>query len=257
MAERISALDPDWARARKESENAFELGANRGLSQFQTTGKFNPSGDPFIDARVNNLIAQKTAQNLPTTLASMADPYKTQRDQLINDPSAAISQSPFFKFMQERAMNATQGQNRAGGFANSGRGLMALQDTAQKSSANFYFPYLAALGKPGQGADAFWQAYQYLNPRTGGGGGGSTSRLREPRQSLAGMSAATVPGAAAALPSGGGNIWENPYGPGMGPGPMGTVVPLSGYGPSAGAGTGYLRNNDSGASYFFNPEEGY
>ena len=129
---------------------------------------------------------------------------------------------------------------------------MALQEAGQKSAADFYFPYLSGLGRPGEGADAFWQAYKYLNPQFNVGG---TSRLQQPRQSLASMAAgnggATAP-PAFGLPSGGGmpftGMWENPYGPGMGP-----LGSLPGYGPTSGAGTGYWMNNQTGAGGQFTP----
>ena len=216
-----------------------------------SSGRYRPR-TPEINEFAAQQIRQQRLRQFPTDLASMADPYARERDQLIRDPSAAISESPFFKFMQERALNAVQGRNRAGGFAGSGRGLMALQEAGQKSAADFYFPYLSGLGRPGEGADAFWQAYQYLNPQFNVGG---TSRLQQPRQSLASMAAgnggATAP-PAFGLPSGGGmpftGMWENPYGPGMGP-----LGSLPGYGPTSGAGTGYWMNNQTGAGGQFTP----
>ena len=142
-------------------------------------------------------------------------------------------------------MAATQGKNRAGGFQNSGRGLLALQDTAQKSAAGYYFPYMEALGRPGTGANAYFEAYKYLNPQIWGGGSGGGSRMSSPRVSLSSRQASPggatpgTPAAATGLP-----YWENSYGSGMGP-----MGPLPGYGPSAGAGTGYAMS-DYGTTQF-------
>lgn len=214
---------------------------NDNRAQLQREALQNPA---YLEAQE----ARRQATALPQNLASMADPYAKERDQVIRDPSGALNNSPFFKFMQEKYLNATQGKNRAGGFQNSGRGLMALGEAGQKASADYMFPYLNALGRPGAGANAFFEAYKYLNPQFIGGGGRGQ---RAPRQSLASMagSGGGSPGgtlaSATGLPSGG---WENPYGSGMGP-----SGPLAGYGPTAGAGTGYWLNEDTGAGGQFAP----
>lgn len=140
-------------------------------------------------------LARINAQNeerlrLPTQISEMADPYRAERDLLVRNPQAALESSPFFRFMQERAMNATKASNAAGGFSRSGRGLLALQDTAQKSAANFYFPLLQSYGRPETGAQAFLETEKYINP--------SEPRFASPsfRRPLA----SRVPSSPAALP---------------------------------------------------------
>ena len=193
------------------------------------------------------------ARNLPQTLADMvkreSDPYAAQRDQVMNDPAGALNNSPFFKFMQEKYLNNATAKSAAGGFTNSGRGLMALGEAGQKASADYLFPYLQSLGKPQSGANAFFEAYKYMNPHTSGGGG--SSRMSAPRQSLSMVGAPAAP--ASALPTGGATPysgWSNPYGEGMGP-----QGGLAGYGPSAGSGTGAWMNNQTLAGGYFGEEE--
>ena len=192
--------------------------------------------------------AQTERAAFPQNLASMADPYSKERDQVIRDPSGALNNSPFFKFMQEKYTNAATAKNAAGGFRNSGRGLMALGEASQKASADYMFPYLQALGRPQTGANAFWEAYKYLNPQFTGGGGSSrapTRSLAMAQSSPGSAVPAGAPAAATGLPSGG---WENPYGSGMGP-----VGPLAGYGPSSGSGTGSWSSSGGGSGYFGYP----
>ena len=191
--------------------------------------------------RLEQLQREDEARALPGNLASMfkreADPYSAERDQVIRDPSGALNDSPFFKFMQEKYLNNATAKNAAGGLRNSGRGLMALGEAGQKASADYLFPYLQALGRPQSGANAFFEAYKFMNTPQGGGGGGFRQPAA-PRQSLSMVGAPEAP--AAALPSGGAtpySEWTNPYGEGMGP--RGEFLP--GYGPSSGAGTGFVE----------------
>ena len=80
------------------------------------------------------------------TAAFYADPFMNERSQyadqlqtLMSNPGAMES-SPLFKYLTEHAMNATAANNAAGGFRNSGRGLLALQEAAQGSATKAFFP---------------------------------------------------------------------------------------------------------------------
>ena len=216
MAYQIPFEDPSVARARYKAEDteAYEAqqvseavnkwkSANAGTWGKYLTDFGGPQANSIVESRVNNAIKQQKAQAVPYQLAEMfkseADPYSAERDQVIRDPSGALNNSPFFKFMQEKYMNNATAKNAAGGFRNSGRGLMALGEAGQKASADYLFPYLQALGRPQSGANAFFEAYKFMNTPQGGGGG--SMRSAAPRQSLSMVGAPAAP--ASALPTGG------------------------------------------------------
>jgi hypothetical protein len=96
----------------------------------------------------------KQAQFMGNDAAKIADPYGYQRrnaaadkfDTLLSNPGSMES-SPFFKYLSDRAMAATRAGNAAGGFRNSGRGLMALQESAQGAATKAFFPLAELYGK--------------------------------------------------------------------------------------------------------------
>ena len=246
----------EWDRASEEQNRQVEESMN--LNRAKLGLSYN---DSLLTPEGRKMVEQtKANSNLPQDLASMfkreADPYSAQRDQVINDPSGALNNSPFFKFMREKYMNNATAKNAAGGLRNSGRGLMALGEAGQKASADYLFPYLQALGRPQSGANAFFEAYKFMNTPKGGGGGGFRQPAA-PRQSLSmvGAPAASAP----ALPSGGAapyseySGWVNPNGPGMDK--AGNYLP--GYGPAAGAGTGTWMNDQTLAGGYFNNDREY
>lgn len=65
------------------------------------------------------------------------NPYQTQFDALLANPGA-IESSPYLKYLMETQMNQVNASNAAGGFRNSGRGLMALQDRAAGVASQGY-----------------------------------------------------------------------------------------------------------------------
>ena len=214
----------------------------------------------YAKIRAEQEIQKIKSERMPGQLAEMyrsqVDPYSAERDQVIRDPSGALNNSPFFKFMQEKYMNNATAKNAAGGFRNSGRGLMALGEAGQKASADYLFPYLQALGRPQSGANAFFEAYKFMNTPQGGGGGG----FRQPAAPRQSLSMVGAPAPASALPSGGGSVpsfsgadqqWLDWYNStpdknlrAMGPN----------YVPSSAAGSGGWMNDQTGAGGVFYPK---
>lgn len=175
-----------------------------------------------------------TAEFFGNEAAKVADPYGYQRrtkaadsfDRLLAHPGA-INSSPFYKYLTERAMAATRAGNAAGGFRNSGRGLMALQDAAQGAATKAFFPLAELYGKASgalnpfsplaagymlRGADsasgyrdAAALAKNLASRQTPGSGGGLPWWM----QPMSSSSGGTVPGTG--LPTGGASYMPSSY----------------------------------------------
>ena len=90
---------------------------------------------------------------LGSSAAAMADPFAGERANyqkrlrdLIANPGGQDS-SPYYKYLMDTQMAKVGASNAAGGFRNSGRGLMALQDRAAGVASQAYFPQVDALTK--------------------------------------------------------------------------------------------------------------
>lgn len=102
---------------------------------------------------LSNLQSQQS-QFFGNEASKVADPYGYKRrvqaskslDRLLANPGS-IESSPFYRYLRNTAMNATRAGNAAGGFRNSGRGQLALQQAAQGSATKAFFPLAELYGK--------------------------------------------------------------------------------------------------------------
>ena len=116
-------------------------------------------GQPYYSDAYDDIynaakLGSTQAQFYGNEAAKVADPYGYKRrndaadkfDALLENPGS-INSSPVFKYLRQQQMAPVRAYNAAHGLGQSGRGMLALQDAAKRSSTTAFFPLLEAYGK--------------------------------------------------------------------------------------------------------------
>ena len=218
-------------------------------------------GQPYYSDAYDDIynaakLGSTQAQFYGNEAAKVADPYGYKRrndaadkfDALLENPGS-INSSPVFKYLRQQQMAPVRAYNAAHGLGQSGRGMLALQDAAKRSSTTAFFPLLEAYGKASGAFNPLSTSAAALALR-----GYDRSQDYD-------MTAAAAKGAAgSSAPSPALPWWmqgTSSFGSGSSGStgmPSGGSTPYSGYSgpsyiPSSGAGTGYMTS-DYGAAVF-------
>ena len=224
-------------------------------------------GQPYYSDAYDDIynaakLGSTQAQFYGNEAAKVADPYGYKRrndaadkfDALLENPGS-INSSPVFKYLRQQQMAPVRAYNAAHGLGQSGRGMLALQDAAKRSSTTAFFPLLEAYGKASGAFNPLSAPAAALALR-----GSERSQDYDMMAAAARAAGKTPPpapttpwwmqgtgsGGGGALPSGGST--PGTYSPGAGWSPS--------YIPSTGAGTGYM-SSDYGTTTFGGGTPGY